>query len=98
MTQDPSWTPPRLSEQDERMGLTRNTVEGAWLAGREKENGSIEPGKQADVVVLDRNLFETAPEQIGDAQVLLTILDGEVIYERPRAGGAPRSAGFAHWR
>ena len=26
-----AWTPPRLSSDDERMGLTRNTVEGAWL-------------------------------------------------------------------
>ena len=28
---DPAWTPPGLPEQDVRMGLTRNTVEGAWL-------------------------------------------------------------------
>jgi predicted amidohydrolase YtcJ len=67
------------------------TIEGAWLAGREKENGSIETGKRADLVVLDRNVFEVPAEQIGDAEVVLTILDGEVIYERARSGGLGRA-------
>ena len=34
------------------------TINGAWLVHHERENGSIEVGKQADIVVVDRNLFE----------------------------------------
>ena len=47
MTQDPSWTPPRLSEEDERMGLTRNTIEGAWL----ELAGSLDPKRPFHVIV-----------------------------------------------
>jgi len=101
---DPSGEIEGVLNERERVDLATMiaayTIEGAWLVGHEKENGSIETGKQADIVVLDRNLFEIPSEQIGDAQVLLTILNGEVIYERARSGGAaPRAgAGFAHWR
>jgi hypothetical protein len=58
------------------------TIEGAWLMQHERRTGSIEVGKRADIVVLDRNLFEVPPAEIGDAQVLLTLLDGSVIFEK----------------
>ena len=50
--------------------------------------GSIEPGKIANLIVLDRHLFEIPPEVIGDTRILLTVLDGEVVYTRP--GDAPK--------
>jgi predicted amidohydrolase YtcJ len=37
-------------------------------------------GKRADLVVLDRNLFEIDPYEIHQNRVLMTILDGEVVY------------------
>jgi predicted amidohydrolase YtcJ len=61
------------------------TIQGAWLMNLEKEQGSIEPGKRADFVVLDRNLFDLAPAEINEAKVLLTVFDGRDVYDaRPR--------------
>jgi predicted amidohydrolase YtcJ len=46
----------------------------------EDKTGSIEVGKQADLVVLDRQLFEIPVTELSDTQVLFTLLDGEVVY------------------
>ncbi len=43
--------------------------------------GSIEVGKRADLVVLDRNLFEITASEISDATVTMTIFDGRTVYE-----------------
>ncbi|HEY7114785.1 MAG TPA: amidohydrolase [Thermoanaerobaculia bacterium] len=59
------------------------TIAGAYAAFEEKETGSIETGKAADLIVLDRNLFEIPAEQIGDAKVLLTLLEGKTVYRDP---------------
>ena len=56
------------------------TINGAWLMHREKVTGSIEPGKLADVVIFDSNLFEIAAEAISDAKVDTTIYNGRVVY------------------
>jgi predicted amidohydrolase YtcJ len=57
------------------------TINGAWLMHQEDEVGSLEVGKRADLVVQARNLFDLPPRQISDVPVLMTVLDGEVIYE-----------------
>jgi len=44
--------------------------------------GSIEPGKSADLIVLDRNLFECAPDDLAGAKVLETYHEGRKVYER----------------
>ncbi len=59
------------------------TIRGAYLDFSEKETGSIEVGKAADLVVLDRNLFEIPPSQIHEAKVLLTLLEGKEVYRAP---------------
>jgi len=56
------------------------TINAAWLMHQEEITGSIEVGKRADIAVLDRQLFEIPATEISDARVLLTLLDGEVIY------------------
>lgn len=58
------------------------TINAAWLMHQEDSAGSIETGKRADFVVLDRNLFEIPASEINQAQVLLTLLDGEVVFAR----------------
>ena len=58
------------------------TVNGAWAMAQEDRVGSLEVGKRADLVVLDRNLLEVSPGDIGSTQVDLTILDGEVVFDR----------------
>ncbi len=57
------------------------TINGAWLMHQEDEVGSLEVGKRADLVVLGRNLFDLPPEEISDVPVLMTVLDGAVIFE-----------------
>ena len=42
--------------------------------------GSVEVGKYADLIVLDQDLFETAIQDVSDVQVLLTLLEGDVMY------------------
>jgi len=56
------------------------TVNGAWAEFAEAEKGTIEAGKLADLVVLDRNIFAIPPEEIGQVKVRLTIFDGRIIY------------------
>lgn len=61
--------------------LYANTMGSAKVYGRAHELGSLEKGKLADIIVLDRNLFDVPEEEIKDAKVLLTIMDGNVTYE-----------------
>jgi predicted amidohydrolase YtcJ len=74
----PAWLP------EEKMALpdaiAAYTIRGAYLDFSDKETGSIETGKSADLIVLDRNLFEIPPSQIHEAKVLLTLLDGKGVY------------------
>ncbi len=56
------------------------TIEGALVNGSEADTGSIEVGKYADLVVLDRNLFEIDPAAISEARAVLTLLEGEVVH------------------
>jgi predicted amidohydrolase YtcJ len=58
------------------------TINGAYAEFAERKKGSIERGKLADLVVIDRNLFAIPPEEIRGAKVMVTVLDGEVVYQR----------------
>jgi hypothetical protein len=56
------------------------TLGGAYALLREDDLGSIETGKYADFIVLDRNLFEVPVDDIDSTEVLKTIFAGEVVY------------------
>ena len=62
--------------------LRANTIGSAIVYGRDDEIGTLEAGKLADVIVLDRNLFTADVEEIKDAEVALTVMDGNVVYAR----------------
>ena len=62
--------------------LAAFTIGSAYVNHAELETGSIEVGKQADLVVLDRNLFGEPADEIALAQVDLTIVNGAVIHAR----------------
>jgi len=76
---------------DERIGLAdaiaAYTIGAAYVNHLDDRTGTIEAGKLADLIVLDRNLFKIEPTQISDAKVLLTLLAG-----RPVAGGFEKLA------
>jgi hypothetical protein len=52
------------------------------MENKEDEKDSIEPGKLADFVVLNRDITAIDPSEIIEAKVLMTIVGGEVVYER----------------
>ena len=56
------------------------TINAAFVNRHEDVTGSIEPGKYADLIVLDQNLIEIGSRAISDTQVLLTLLEGEAVY------------------
>lgn len=62
--------------------LRAYTWGGAYGAGREHELGTLEVGKLADMVVVERNLFECATDikAMFDMKVVMTIMDGEIVY------------------
>jgi len=55
------------------------TINGATQLGMEDDLGSIEVGKSADLVVLDRNIFESLPTQIRFARPTVVLMEGTVI-------------------
>ena len=65
-----------------RLILAAATLRNAMAIGRGQELGSIVPGKRADLVVLDRNLFGHPADEIALAQVDLTIVGGLVVHAR----------------
>jgi len=75
---------PVQPREAERLGveaLIRGyTIDAAYQLHMEDEIGSLEVGKLADLVVLDRNLFAVDAYEIHQAKVVMTILDGEVVY------------------
>jgi len=62
------------------------TAGSAWVNFLDDETGTIEPGKLADLVVLDRNVLDPGTGPIGDANVLLTLVEGEAVYAAPELG------------
>ncbi len=56
---------------------------GSAYVNHDDDAGSIEEGKRADLVVLDRNLFDPGAGPIHRTQVLTTIAAGRVVHERP---------------
>jgi predicted amidohydrolase YtcJ len=64
--------------------LLAYTQRGAYASFDEKIKGKIAPGYLADLVVLSQNLFTIAPTDIHTTKVLLTLVDGKVVYEVPR--------------
>ncbi|MDH3305201.1 MAG: amidohydrolase [Gammaproteobacteria bacterium] len=83
--QDPYTNDGPVLNEDERVDLRTMidayTINGAYQMGLEHEQGSIEVGKRADLIVLDRNLFELSASEINEAKVTMTVFDGRTVYE-----------------
>jgi len=61
--------------------LAAFTVGSAWINHCESECGSLEPGKAADMAILDRDLLDTAGAPIGETRVLGTWVEGVAVFE-----------------
>jgi predicted amidohydrolase YtcJ len=64
--------------------LAAYTLGGAYVNHQDDVTGSLEVGKAADLIVIDRHLFEISTDQIHGTKVVLTILDGQVIFDSSR--------------
>jgi len=74
----PAWLPEQAV--DLRTMLVAYTAGGAYAAGEEASRGTLELGKAADLIVLDRDLYRIPAAQIHSVRVLLTLLDGRTVW------------------
>ncbi|MCJ7485775.1 MAG: amidohydrolase [Candidatus Aminicenantes bacterium] len=58
------------------------TVNGAYAEFAESVKGTVQAGKLADMVVLDRDIFTIPPEEIAGVKVALTVFDGKIVYRK----------------
>jgi predicted amidohydrolase YtcJ len=74
------WVPQeKISLEEAIKGYTLN---GAYSEFAEDRKGSITPGKLADLVVINRNLFEIPVEDINQVRVKMTVSGGRIVYQR----------------
>jgi predicted amidohydrolase YtcJ len=71
---------------DLETALAAFTAGSAWVNFLDEETGTIEPGKLADLVVLDRDVLDPGAGPIGDASVVLTLVEGEAVHTAPGLG------------
>lgn len=88
----PSRYPERINFNDARYRLNPRerisvleaikifTINAAYVLGKEKEVGSLEVGKKADFIVLDKNIFTTESLDIHDINIVQTYFNGELVY------------------
>jgi predicted amidohydrolase YtcJ len=62
------------------------TIGSAYVNHLDDVTGSVEPGKLADLIVLDRDPFAVPAAEIGDTKVLATYVEGEAVYRSPALG------------
>jgi predicted amidohydrolase YtcJ len=74
------WVPAQKITVEE--ALRAYTAGGAYASFDEKEKGTLEKGKLADLVMIDRDLTRIPPEQIREAHVALTVVDGKIVFEK----------------
>ena len=82
------WFP--MERVDVETALRAYTVNNAWAAGEEHIKGMLREGLLADIVVTDRDPFQVPAGQLKDLRVLITVMDGDIVF---RAPGAPVSSG-----
>lgn len=77
----------KLAEENPNQNLTLEeciigyTRDAAYVEFKENEKGQVKAGYLADLVLFSHNLFEVKPEEIMSAKVVMTILDGRIVFE-----------------
>jgi len=85
LTRQPRWAdeplhPEQIVSREDAIRFY--TINNAWLTFEEKEKGSLEPGKLADMIVLGTDLLTCPVEDVQDIQVDQTWLGGKLVYQR----------------
>lgn len=79
-TPEGGWLPEqRISMHD---AIKMHTLDAAYAAFDDDVRGSIKPGKLADFTIADMNLMEIEPTDILDMEIVMTVVDGRIVYER----------------
>ncbi|MBI4447336.1 MAG: amidohydrolase [Acidobacteria bacterium] len=68
---------------DKISALKMFTIWGAEYVLRDREIGSLEPGKKADIAIIDRDYLTIPDEEVSEIRVLMTVCDGEIVYVHP---------------
>ncbi len=78
--------PPEGFVPEQRLSVAETiqgyTLDAAFAGRREKTEGSLEPGKLADLIILSQNVFEIDAHKIAETKVLTTIVAGRVVYQQ----------------
>ncbi len=86
--QDEHGRPPGGWHPDQRMSLDETlrafTAGSAFAAFAEDRLGVLKPGMRADLTVVDRDMFQVAPRDVLKTNVVMTVIEGEVVYEEER--------------
>jgi hypothetical protein len=85
-TPEGGWRPEQRITVDQ--AVKAYTAAPASACGEGDVAGAIGPGKRADLIALDRNIYEIDPLEISRAQVALTVFDGRIVYEAAQPAGA----------
>lgn len=87
VTPTPNLFPPlegMLDRGDESIelpaALRAMTLNGAYAVNRDTMSGSLEQGKSADFIILDRNLFDIPVSEISETRVLRTVFEGRTVF------------------
>ncbi len=76
--------PPGAKGMTLEQAIAAVTINPAWQIRMEDKLGSLEVGKYADLVVLDKNLFEIDPTEISEVNVMMTMMDGKFTFDRAK--------------
>ena len=87
---DPGWQPAQRMTREE--AVRAFTIWNARSIGRDAEEGSLEPGKRADLIALSDDVFECNEERISQLAPVLTMVDGAMVYSTDQELGTSRPA------
>jgi predicted amidohydrolase YtcJ len=80
--QGEGWHPEQAVSCEEALRMF--TINAAYAAFEEKDKGSIEPGRLADLTILDHDLMKIPAAEILKTRCLMTVVGGNVVYDRPK--------------
>jgi len=76
------WLPPAIEKLTLEDAIRAYTTDAAYQIRMEKIIGSIEVGKRADLIIIDKNLFKIDAEKIPETNVITTMMNGKIVFEK----------------